>query len=269
MRRRPHRAAGGFTLIELLIGVAIVGILLSLGVPAFSDYMRNTRVRTHADAINSALKLARSEAVRRNVYVRFQLVNTMDGTCDVTDATAASANFWVLSVGDPTDRCNKDLVDPTPSQAAAAQLAGGTLSAALTDPPFLLAKGIRETSRDEFETRLTLYNQTNLAALPGPVVVPDRPPVVCFAPTGQLARYDSTTGACTTSRNPATTRMIGVGVEVGPAPGLGLPACAPAGTSRCLRVEVRPGGESRLCDRAVAVLNPAAPAGADPRGCSW
>ena len=65
----------GFSLIELIVGMAILGILMSLGIPAFSDWMRNARVRTTAESALNGLQLARAEAVRRNTTVGFYPVS--------------------------------------------------------------------------------------------------------------------------------------------------------------------------------------------------
>jgi len=48
------RKAGGFTLIELMIAIAIVGILLSLAVPAYQDYTVRAKI---ADALNVAASM--------------------------------------------------------------------------------------------------------------------------------------------------------------------------------------------------------------------
>ena len=51
----------GFTLFELMVGIAIMGILVSLAVPSFQDYGRNTRAISAQNDLVTALNYARSE----------------------------------------------------------------------------------------------------------------------------------------------------------------------------------------------------------------
>lgn len=63
----------GVTLIELLIAIAILGIVVTLGLPAFGEWLQNTQIRTAAEAVLNGLQLARAEAVKRNGLVTFAL----------------------------------------------------------------------------------------------------------------------------------------------------------------------------------------------------
>lgn len=74
----------GFSLVELLIAMAIFGILLAYGVPSYSIYMQNSRIRVAAESISTGLQLARSEALKRNAAVSFILTN---------DAAAPALNY--------------------------------------------------------------------------------------------------------------------------------------------------------------------------------
>lgn len=67
--------AAGFSLVELVVALAIMGVLLSLGLPAFSAYSRNIKVRAAAESFMSGLQLARGEAVRLNTSVELILTN--------------------------------------------------------------------------------------------------------------------------------------------------------------------------------------------------
>jgi type II secretion system protein H len=65
--------AAGFTLLELLMVLAVTGLVAVLTVPALFSATARLRVETSAYEVVGALRLARSEAVRRaaNVGVRF------------------------------------------------------------------------------------------------------------------------------------------------------------------------------------------------------
>jgi type IV fimbrial biogenesis protein FimT len=92
----------GFTLIELGIGLAVLGILLSLALPAFRTFLQNTQIRNAAEATLAGLNLARTEAIRRNTSVRFQLVTSLTSSCALT----SSSLNWVVSRGDATNLCD-------------------------------------------------------------------------------------------------------------------------------------------------------------------
>lgn len=63
----------GFNLIELLVIVALIGFLLSFGVPAMTQIIANGRVRTAAEGVVNGMQVARAEAVRRNTIIALQL----------------------------------------------------------------------------------------------------------------------------------------------------------------------------------------------------
>ena len=57
----------GFNLLELMAALAVLGILFSLGVPSFSQMIRDNRVVANTNELVVALSVARSEAVKRGV----------------------------------------------------------------------------------------------------------------------------------------------------------------------------------------------------------
>lgn len=68
----PARCSG-MTLIELLIGMVLLAILLTMGLPSVATWMQNTQLRTATESIQTGLQLARAEAVRRNTFVGFTM----------------------------------------------------------------------------------------------------------------------------------------------------------------------------------------------------
>jgi len=77
------RYARGVTLIELMIAVAVLGVLLSLALPSYRNWIQNTQIRTAAEAIQSGMQLARAEAVRRNTTVKLVMGASTDWTVSV------------------------------------------------------------------------------------------------------------------------------------------------------------------------------------------
>jgi type IV fimbrial biogenesis protein FimT len=109
----PRNTTAGFTLIELLITLAVLGVLLSIGVPAFRVWMQNTQVRNAADAVLNGIQLARTEAVRRNVNVEFALGNSADWVVQ-----QASPRTLIQSRPAESGGTNKTQIDTQPADAS-------------------------------------------------------------------------------------------------------------------------------------------------------
>ncbi|MCW8829788.1 MAG: GspH/FimT family pseudopilin [Gammaproteobacteria bacterium] len=108
------RQSRGFSLVEMLVVMAILAIVLSVAVPAMSEYLDRRKIINAAEAIYGELQLARAETISRSeeVHVRFAVdatdssiwsigVSTTAG-CDptITDVTDASACVLVVDDGD-------------------------------------------------------------------------------------------------------------------------------------------------------------------------
>ncbi len=91
----------GFTVIELMVGIVVLGLLLALGGPSFSQWLHNVRLRNMSEAVLNGIQLARAEAVRRNAQVRFQLVDNLTNTCALTTA----GPNWVISMDSAAGAC--------------------------------------------------------------------------------------------------------------------------------------------------------------------
>ncbi len=106
-----HRQQG-VTLVELVIGMLIVILLFSMGVPSFMNWIQSAQIRTAADAVQNGLQLSRAAAVQRNANISFQLMTSIDSSC----ALSTAGPNWVISqpvsLPDATGNCDKPALDP-------------------------------------------------------------------------------------------------------------------------------------------------------------
>lgn len=97
------RHCRGVTLIEMMIGLAIVALLLMAGVPAFTTFLQNSKLRTTAEALSGGLQLARAEAVKRNGQVEIVLTDDDPIAATVNSITpSTTGRNWVVRYYDPT-----------------------------------------------------------------------------------------------------------------------------------------------------------------------
>jgi type IV fimbrial biogenesis protein FimT len=96
--------SGGFTLIELMIAIALLAILLLLGVPAFSGYLQNAKLRSAAETFYGGVQMARTEAVRRNASVQIALTTDFPDVtaANTTNLSATAPNWLIRFQPDPT-----------------------------------------------------------------------------------------------------------------------------------------------------------------------
>jgi len=87
MRRCNEQA--GFTLMELLLAIAVLAILTTLALPAFTQFIANNRLSAKANEMVAAMQYARSEALRLGVPVQ---------VCSSSDAETCGGNWnqgWI------------------------------------------------------------------------------------------------------------------------------------------------------------------------------
>lgn len=97
----------GFTLVELMVSIAIMGIILSLSIPSFQQWVRDSSTVSATNDLYDALQRARSEAIRQGSTVSIRSKSNIAGSWE---------EGWCVALNTPTD-CNGTLIqDYQPAQ---------------------------------------------------------------------------------------------------------------------------------------------------------
>lgn len=83
----------GFSLIELMVTLTILSLLLLIAAPMFSTWIANARVRSVAEEMANGLRMAQSEAMRRNRPTVFVVTNS---TPAKSATPAADGRNWYV-----------------------------------------------------------------------------------------------------------------------------------------------------------------------------
>jgi type IV fimbrial biogenesis protein FimT len=112
----------GFTLIELMVTLTVLAILVSLGMPAMADVMRNNRRATLVNELLSSLMLARADAARSGQPVVVCGVDDANGNnaIDAAERTCTGLDWrtgWMVATWNDADNDNAidngELLAPT------------------------------------------------------------------------------------------------------------------------------------------------------------
>ncbi|MDR1854460.1 MAG: GspH/FimT family pseudopilin [Azoarcus sp.] len=101
VRTFHRRGVAGFTMVELMVVVAIAAILITSVVPSFDHMRGSVAVKSAANELASGLQFARSEAIRRNTYVYFELDPGVKAWNVHTEAGGGDATYEI-NKADPT-----------------------------------------------------------------------------------------------------------------------------------------------------------------------
>lgn len=88
------KGLAGFTLVELMVTVSVLAILLMIGVPSMTDWIRNNEVRAVANTLQSGLRTAQTEALRRSRQVVFVLTDDKPTTSAGSVTAKADGKYW-------------------------------------------------------------------------------------------------------------------------------------------------------------------------------
>ncbi len=97
------RREGGFTLIELMVTIAILGIVLSVGVPSYRAIVMDNRMSSQANLFATSIKLARSNAVKYQRNATVCSSSDFDAAVPTCAASADWSDGWIVWVDKDRD----------------------------------------------------------------------------------------------------------------------------------------------------------------------
>jgi type IV fimbrial biogenesis protein FimT len=103
MLMQPSRRTAGFTMIEMAVTMTIFAILVALGIPTMSTWIKNNKVRGVTDSLQTGLRLAQAESLRRSRQVVFALTNSTTPTAIPLPAVANGTSWAIWTVPSMTD----------------------------------------------------------------------------------------------------------------------------------------------------------------------
>jgi len=102
----------GYTAVEMMVVIAIAGVIFGIAVPPMVDFINSRRVTQFSNDLYGSLRLARSEAIRRNTCV--SVLQNEDG-----DWSQGWRVVYYDNAGTPT--CNSALGNETLVRASEAE----------------------------------------------------------------------------------------------------------------------------------------------------
>jgi type IV fimbrial biogenesis protein FimT len=97
------RRTSGFTMIEMIVTMTVFAILVALGVPSMTTWIRNNKVRTVTDSLQTGLRLAQAESLRRSRQVVFSLTNSTTPNLIPLPAVGGGTSWAIWTVPSMTD----------------------------------------------------------------------------------------------------------------------------------------------------------------------
>jgi type IV fimbrial biogenesis protein FimT len=145
-----RRSVRGVSLIEIAIGLVILGILVTLGLPSWSLFLENRKIRSAADVLVSMLQETRVEAVKANGSADFVMfnddINLADFSFIQTITPSTDGRNWAIRRLNPTT-LQYELVTARSGSESTGQVHGDLPSVSVTGTvPNITFNGFGATS---------------------------------------------------------------------------------------------------------------------------
>ncbi|MCJ7557054.1 MAG: GspH/FimT family pseudopilin [Gammaproteobacteria bacterium] len=98
MKKQQQR---GFTLIELMTAIFVMAIVIGIGIPSMSDFVRNSRMTSTANNFLAAMHMARSAAVSRRAPT--MVCRSANATAPAPSCDDAGTGWIAYVDGNDTD----------------------------------------------------------------------------------------------------------------------------------------------------------------------
>jgi type IV fimbrial biogenesis protein FimT len=66
---KAHRRGRGMTIVEIMISLTVLGLLLMMALPSFTEVLQNYQLRGASEAMINGFQVARAAAIKRNLPV--------------------------------------------------------------------------------------------------------------------------------------------------------------------------------------------------------
>jgi len=131
------RTQSGYSLIELIVGLAILALLISLGIPEYSKFIANARIRSTTEGIANGLNLARAEAVKRNARVEMVLTDDLPIEAQVNIVTPSTSGMnWMVREWVPATNSFNFIEGKLGAEGSGREEASVTVASSSTDATY-------------------------------------------------------------------------------------------------------------------------------------
>jgi type IV pilus assembly protein PilE len=126
-----HKSNRGFTLIEIMIVIAIIGIVITIGYPSLTEYMKKARRTEIASLLSEQAQILERHYSKSNVYSSVTGLSAGNDFYTITATTLTDQAFTLTAVrrtgsSMATDKCGDLTIDNTGKRDVVNAAAGVT-----------------------------------------------------------------------------------------------------------------------------------------------